>query len=287
MAVLAAGLPAAHAFVLGGPINEAWQVQDLGYALPGDLMAPKNIGEDYRRNTPVIYYAFDETFLDFFGSNGVWAVDQAFAILNNLHNVSDTNYYSEDLHEVPLEARRFNQTAGALNLIDLKSEVLTLLLEQMGLADAVRFTWTLHDRTAAASCPVGNQYLVTKRNFDIVPSNLDQLQYSSYVNGVLFSYYIQEYCANPPGDTPLSEALEIGVDVPINANRFAPVSSWRLNYLVPGGFFTGLTRDDMAGLRYLLRSGHVHWEDSPANSIVFVTNNAPSALNLQIGRAHV
>jgi hypothetical protein len=283
MGVLAAGLPSALAFSTIEPTNaEPWQVHDLGYNLRTDIGGPANIGEDYRRNTPVLYYAFDENFLDFFGSNGVWAVDQAFAILNNLHNVSDTNYYSEDLHEVPLEARRFNQTAGALNLIDLKSEVLTLLLEQMGLADAVRFTWTLHDRTAAASCPVGNQYLVTKRNFDIVPSNLDQLQYSSYVNGVLFSYYIQEYCANPPGDTPLSEALEIGVDVPINANRFAPVSSWRLNYLVPGGFFTGLTRDDMAGLRYLLRSGHVHWEDSPANSIVFVTNNAPSALNLLV-----
>ena len=114
MAVLAAGLPAAHAFVLGGPINEAWQVRDLGYALPYDLVAPKNIGEDYRRNTPVIYYAFDETFLDFFGSNGVWAVDQAFAILNNLTNASS---YSADLSEIPLEARRFNQTAGALNLI--------------------------------------------------------------------------------------------------------------------------------------------------------------------------
>src|ERR1019366_9255925 len=134
MGVLAAGLPAAHAFVLGGPINEAWQVQDLGYALPGDLMAPKNIGEDYRRNTPVIYYAFDENFVNFFGSNGVWAVDQAFAILNNLTNASS---YSADLSEVPLEAKRFNQTAAALNLMDLKSEVLNLIVEQMGLADAI------------------------------------------------------------------------------------------------------------------------------------------------------
>jgi hypothetical protein len=277
LGALAVGLPSAHAFSTGGPIGnltDAWQVHDLGYALAGDLLAPKNIGEDYRRNTPVLYYAFDENFLDYFGSNGVWAVDQAFAILNNLTNVSS---YRADLSEIPLEAKRLNQTAGALNLIDLKSTTLALLLEQLGLADSIRYTWTLHDRVAGANCPIGNQYLVTKRNFEILPSDLNQLQYSSYVNGELFSYFIREYCANPPGRAPLSEAVEIPVDVLINASRFTPVSSWEINSLVPGGFFTGLTRDDVAGLRYLIRSNHVHWEDNPANSIVFVTN-APAGL---------
>ena len=280
LGVLAAGLPAAQAFVTGGPIangGDAWQINDLGYALPGDLVAPKNIGEDYRRNMPVLYYAFDETFVDYFGSNGVWAVDQAFAILNNLTNVSS---YSADLSEIPLEATRFNQTAGALNLIDVKSAVLSLLVEQMGLADAIRYTWTLHDRVAGANCPIGNQYLVTKRNFGIVPSDLDQLQYSSYVNGVLYSYYIKEYCANPPPGGPVSETFPFAVDVPIHSYQFTPVSSWNVNSLIPGGFYSGLTRDDVAGLRYLLRAGHVHWEDNPTNSIVFVTNNAPTGLQL-------
>jgi hypothetical protein len=281
LGVLAAGLPAAQAFSTGGPIangGDAWQVNDLGYALPGDLVAPKNIGEDYRRNMPVLYYAFDESFLDYFGSNGVAAVDQAFAILNNLTNVSS---YSADLSEIPLEATRFNETAGALNLMDVKSAVLSLIVEQMGLADPIRYAWTLHDRVAGANCPVGNQYLVTKRNYAIVPSDLDQLQYSSYVNGVLFSYYIHDYCAAPvPFGEPLSQAVPIPVDVPINAARFTPVSSWSVNSLVPGSFYSGLTRDDVAGLRYLLRSAHVHWENNPLNSIVFVTNNAPTGLQL-------
>src|SRR5665811_480300 len=106
VALLAAGPPAAQAFSLLGPINEAYQVHDLGYALNYDVGAPKNIGEDYRRNVPVLYYAFDETFQDYFGTKGMAAVDQAFAILNNLQNVSD---YSPDLSEVPLEVKRFNQ----------------------------------------------------------------------------------------------------------------------------------------------------------------------------------
>ena len=279
LGVLAAGLPSAQAFSTGGPFNEAWQVRDLGYNIGerGDIMGPMNIGEDYRRNTPILYYAFDENFLDYFGSNGVAAVEQAFAILNNLAPVSS---YSADLSEIPLEAKRFNQTAGALKLIDLKSATLAILMEELGLADPIRYTWTLHDRNPGAACPVGMEYLVTKRNFGIVPSDLDQLQYSSYVNGVLFSYFIQEYCANPPFGSGLSEAIPIPVDVPLNASRFTPVASAQLNTLAPGGFYTGLTRDDVAGLRYLLRAGHVHWEDVPTNSFVFVTNNAPTGLQL-------
>jgi len=273
--VLAAGLPAAQAFSLIGPFNEAWQVADLGYNINGDLGGPKNIGEDYRRNVPVQYYAFDETFLDFFGANGVAAVDQAFAILNNLKPVSS---YSPDLSEIPLEAQRINHTAAALNLIDLKSMTLALLMEQLGLADPVRYTWAMHDRVSTGNCPDGNEYLVTKRNFAILPSNLDQLQYSSYVNNVLFSYYIREFCANPPPGLPLSDAVEIPVDVYVNAARYTPVASFQFSSLVAGAFYTSLTRDDVAGLRYLLRSGHVHWEEVPANSAVFVPSNSPALL---------
>jgi hypothetical protein len=272
--LLLAGVPAAQAFVTIGPGSEPYQVPDLGYMVPGrgDIGAPKNIGEDYRRNTPVLYYAFDENFLDYFGSNGVWAVEQAFTILNNLTNVSS---YSADLSEIPLEATRFNQQAGALNLIDLKSAVLGVMVEQLGLANPIRYTWGLHDRVVGANCPIGNQYLVVRRNLAMVPSNLDQVQYSSYVNNVLFSYYVHDYCGNPvPFGEPLSEAISFAVDVPENALRFAPVASFALGTLVPGQFYTGLTRDDVAGLRYLLRSGHVHWEDVPATSTVFVTNIA-------------
>lgn len=52
LGVLAVGMPAAQAFVNSGPPafgGDAWQVPDIGYL---DFTAPKNIGEDYRRNTP-------------------------------------------------------------------------------------------------------------------------------------------------------------------------------------------------------------------------------------------
>ncbi len=116
------------------------------------------------------------------------------------------------------------------------------------------------------------------RNYDIVPTPLDQLQYSAYVNTILYSYYIQDYCTAPPGGAPLSEAVEIPVDVLANASRYAPVSAIMEDILDVGGFYNGLTRDDVAGLRYLYRANHVHWEDVPTNSIVFFTNNIPTAL---------
>src|SRR6516225_2301768 len=85
LAALAIGSPAAFGFALFGPPPsqtpgaDQWQVPEIGFMLGGDLGTPKNLGEEYRRNTPVLYYSCDANFLDYFGSNGVVAIDQAFA----------------------------------------------------------------------------------------------------------------------------------------------------------------------------------------------------------------
>ena len=90
-------------------------------------MGPKILGEGYRRNTPVMYYAYDANFLDFFGSNGVAAVDSAFAILNNAFTNNPTGMtngldgYSASLSEFPLESQSINYQAQSLGLMDLKS----------------------------------------------------------------------------------------------------------------------------------------------------------------------
>src|SRR5207249_551713 len=116
---------------------------------------------EYRRNMPVQYYACDANFLDYFGSNGVYAVDQAAAVYNALANVSS---YSPELTEFPFSTRRINYEAEALFLTDLKSTVMTILAEQLGLAEPDRYTWTLHSRDPGPACPVTATYLVIKRN---------------------------------------------------------------------------------------------------------------------------
>lgn len=269
VALLMLSLPDARAYSLAGPIGnggDAWQTPVIGYGLGGDLNAPKNIGEEFRRNTKVLYYTYDANFLGFFGSNGVVAVDSAFSILNALTNVDK---YSTSLSEFPLETRHQNYQAQALGLLDLKSSALELMVEQLGLTDPIRYDWTLHDRdhiAGAPACPVGMEYLVVQRNFDITSSPLNQLQYSPYVNNVLYSYQILEACT---GGNPLALAVPFSAD-PL-ADTYSPVASLGAG-IAWGEYYTGLTRDDVAGLRYLLTTNNVNWE-TPAPGALLVTSN--------------
>ena len=50
----------------------------------GDIGGPMDIGDGYRWNVPVVTYGFDQSFLDYFGTNGVAAVEGAIQILNDL-----------------------------------------------------------------------------------------------------------------------------------------------------------------------------------------------------------
>src|SRR5437773_7436403 len=104
LALLVGPVTGARAFSLLGPLSTpatAWQVQGIGFSLPGDIGNPVNIGEEYRWNVPNITYAFDESFLNYFGQEGVAAVEQAIAIINDLGPVSS---FSADLSEFPIEA---------------------------------------------------------------------------------------------------------------------------------------------------------------------------------------
>jgi hypothetical protein len=289
--LLAFGLQTSWAFSLLGPsatypgvpatFGDPWQVETIGFnpiptydgappyiGIDPLAIGPKNIGEGYRRNTPVIYYAFDQNFATFFGVNGEQAVDQAFAILNALTNVDS---YSSNLVEFPLQSQSQNYRATTLELRDLKSTTLALMMEQMGLADAIRYTWILHNRyheTGAGlpPCPADMVYQVVMRNFDIVASPLNQLQYSAYVNGELYTYYIPvDLCGTIPAP-PDADAVEVSAD---HLTRNYPVASGGFTAegsLGNGFFYTSLTRDDVAGLRTLYSSNNINMESAAPNS---------------------
>jgi hypothetical protein len=297
IALLACSGQVAWGFALLGPVangtEDAYQVTEIGYNplqnggappyfIDGLMVGPKNLSEGYRHNTPVMYYAFDESFSGYFGANGEAAVDQAFAILNNLTNVSA---YSSDLTEFPLNSESVNYQAQALGLLDLKSATLSLLLEQLGLADAVRYTWALHDRYQLpnTTCPVGLEYEVIQRNFDFIASPLDQLQYSAYINGELYSYYIPvDLCGQIPSP-PDADAIEIPVD-PLANNP--PVASGNgEDGLFIGYFYTGLTRDDVGGLRYLISSNNffnpsLNYSEVPAAGSALLSTNLSAPILL-------
>ena len=269
-ALLLLGTETSRAFSLLGPINEPYQVALLSFAQAGDLGAPKNLGEEYRWNIPVIYYSFDQSFLDYFGSCGVTAVEQAFAVLNKLPPVSSM---STQLEEFPLAVRKANYRALASNLRDVKSSLLELLVEQLGLAEPERFTWILHSRIEYSPCPpLVCSYLVQSRNFYISPTDYTVLQVSPYVNGAFYSYQIVDGCGGP------ADAVEVSPD-PFAA-QYSAVASYSL---ASGEFYTDLTRDDAAGLRYLMSSNNINFEAvAPGTTEIPLTNNSPTALQLLV-----
>lgn len=248
LTVLLGSIPVSvPAFSLLGPFD-TWQAANIGYQLPGDIGGPMNLAEEYRWDVPTIVYAFDTSFLNYFGQRGVDEVDKAFAILNNLPPVSKM---SSNLTEYPLEARRINYLAQSLGIVDLKSTVLGLIVEQMGLAEPIRYTWCLRAR---GTYTVGGQtytnYLVIKRNFDPV-----SWTNSSYVNGILYTYQIEEPLL--PGN--YADAVEQTVDPLLSVFR-VPVSA---GGVLVGEYLTSLTRDDIGGLRYIYRSDNYNIETLP------------------------
>ena len=120
------------AFALLGPI-QPWMQASNGVVWPGDIGGPMPIGSGYRRNVPVVTYGFDKSFLDFFGTNGVAAVESAIEILNDLPPAS-----AIELTNYPFASLQTSPSTQAQSLLDLKSQTLQLLLEQMGLAPPIR-----------------------------------------------------------------------------------------------------------------------------------------------------
>ncbi len=214
--------------------NAGW---DIGYDRAGDIGAPCNFGEFYRWNTPVITYAFDSSFVTYFGTEGMKAIDAAMRVLNELPG---TSKMSEDLSEFPLNTAHINYEAAQLGLTDLKSGALALMMEEVGLADPIRWNFAIRNRI---NLPGDfGIYTITRFNFD--PQTVTP---SSYVNGTEWTYQIAE---NRVGK--ISDAEEILPSELANEVINYPVAS-ALTPLLSGYFFTGLTRDDVGGLRYMLR----------------------------------
>lgn len=268
IAVMVAGGQSIFGYALLGPFNEPFQVSLIGYHLGGDIGGPKNFREGYRWNTPTNYYAYDQTFLNYFQTNGTAAVDAAFDVFNNLTNISQMN-----LDDYPTVASRLNYRAQALNLVDLKSVTMSLLIEQLGLAEPDRWTWCLADRypVPGASCPIYD-FLVIQRNYDPYTGT-----YSPYVNGILYDYDIVEVC--PPVPDPQADAYEVLVDPTQAASAYSAVASFGPQGYNYGSFYLGLTRDDIGGLKALYSATNMYAEAAESNSVVVVTNTQVSILN--------
>ena len=259
--LVALSAPHIKAFSLAGPF-EPWQTAALGYnPLGGEVAAPKNIGEGYRWVQPVITYGIDKSFKDYFGLEGVEAIDNVFEILNA---VPPASQILEALDEYPLDSRRSNYRAQTLNIVDLKSVALAMMMEQLGLHAPERWVWALRARQASSDPPFTN-YLVIQRNFDPV-----DFEPSYFVNGTRYSYRVLEF-ANPN----FADAVEFNIgdpgQFPVTSVAGA-VNNIFDSPLAPGIFFADLTRDDVGGLRYLYSPFNYNVETPPAGTQIFAPN---------------
>ena len=283
MLAVLTGAQSAFGFALIGPplttgTPDAFQVQLIGYNLQNaEDGTPKMIGQEYRRNTPVLYWAYDESFWRYFNTNGVAAVQQAFDMYNSVGKVSqlDPNDYPED-------SRRVNFQAQALLLFDLKSAVAGFLTREVGLYQPTRWVWGLSTRQQLTPpvppCPFNMEYTVIQRNYSIVPVGINDYPSTSYVNGVLYSYFIDDACQ---GAAP-ADAVEFPVD-PLSQpySAVADYASATYSGLSVGTFYTSLTRDDVAGLKYIYATNNFNTEPAGDRVTEYVTNDAPQIVTTQ------
>lgn len=300
-------LPSAWGFSLSGLIGnkgDSWQTITIGYGWD-DPVAPKDFKEGYRPVVPVLYYASDVTFLSYYGAAGLTNIDAAFAILNGamcghtnspivlstptngiyvspsgitnggsvtLSAANTLDKYSADLTEFSQASQQINYTAQAAGLMDIKSLVLHTVVLDIGLADPDRYVWTLHNRVPDPfvlnpKCPQDEQYLVVQRNYDVNP--LQNYPYSPYINGTLYTFLIDETCGKGVGVPWSAMTVPYPAD-PFASSYTAVASGGLLTLLSAGEFYMGLTRDDVAGLKYLLSSNAINWEaTAPSGSQLF------------------
>lgn len=251
----------ARAFSLLGPLNNNptlnWQTTAIGYNLADDIGGVMNRGEGYRWNVPVLYVAFDDSFIEYFGNTGVSEVEKALLTFNKLTNFS---LMSSNLNEFPLRTTRVNFQAQALGLIDLKSTTLRAITEEVGLTEAERYIYTLRDRNVTTVGGITyTNYLVIQRNYDPVFH-----QPSSFVNGTLYTYDIQE----PFRFNGNAEAVERPLDPVAFINTSVSFGAPNI-----GNYFIGLTREDVGGLRYLYGTNNIAAERLLTDTLIAVTNS--------------
>ena len=235
--LLLAGAAGAHAFTLANGTNR---------------MVVNNLGEEYRWNSPVITYTYDESFLNYFGSNGVVAVEKAMGILNAIPPASTirTNYppanaTENNLWNYPVRPDRFHPRAYNDRILDIKSYALAELFGFMGLGNPEDSAFQLEFGA------------VTLRNWDPISYGP-----SKYVNGTLLSWTVL-------GGT---NAQPFPIDVTKPIITLAGTADHRVPRLDEGKYLVAPTRDDIGGYRYLYRKDNFNVEGLPPFTYQVVTN---------------
>ena len=211
----------ANAFVLVGPTDAGLVENTLAWGAPNqtvisanlvdDMGTPKRIDEFYRWNCPNLTYGFDASFVQFFGEQGIAAVNDAMNVLNDFFNPQDGSY--EGVSAMNLTKQGFggnfntawvNGAARQENLIDVKSLTLGMMVNYLGLGNPYRYAFTATNAIIPNAALSGAIFSVALKNYD--PRALTE---SDMINGVQFSYRLIH--DQPPGS--VADAATVGAMV--------------------------------------------------------------------------
>ncbi len=318
----------ARAFVLIGPTNPSIASQGRlaapnaagGAAVPNPnlddpLGRPTPVKEFNRWNYPELTYAFDSTFIRYFGHNGMAAISNAFTVLNDFfepadktytNGVSSLNLITE--YDQHFSTWEFNPSANVNSVTDIESITLGLLVNHLGLGNPHRYCFVIHDVMGYARANNTGTFQVTMRNYDPYT-----YQPTSVINGVTHSYWLFNDSPANTANITIWDAVEYTVG---SDNQYSAIAAIRdvINFgglpwpavaptvfRTPGVFFRPdysgntpappnvggkvrdkprhtLTFDDAGGLKYLYRTNNVVFEALDASvTLVTAANMNPVA----------
>jgi len=310
---------ASSGFVLTGPpqvselnptIGNAQYNNNLGPAGGGTFGfgGPKDIKRFFRWNIPYLVYSFDASFINYFGFEGMNAVHDAFRVLNDFFVPEDGSY--EGVSDLDLARHGFsgnfnttwiNTTARNAQLIDIKSLVLGMFVNQIGLGNPHRHAFTVTGGTT-------NSWSAGQLNLNIRLRNYDPytLKETDVINGVQYAYRlihdglppaagglpavtvldVEEYTADTSGnawtsvaaicDSFYGETMIYWTDQPT-------IFNFGVYYDAQNAMGGGnqprhaLTFDDAGGLKYLYSTNTYAWEHMDASvSLVYPAQFLPT-----------
>lgn len=308
--------PDAKAFVLVGPMDITELTSDgngtggIDFNYTDDLGGPKDLKTFFRWNIPLLTYAFDASFMQYFGLEGRAAVKESFDVINDFFSPQEDSAQDSSLHYDGVSALDLglhgfrnnyttvwgNTTAKNAHVIDIKSLTLGLLVNQLGLGNPYRYAFGIHSTSTNAAA--------TQINFNVRQRNFDPITYkpSSHINNVEYSYRLIHDAPPSVGVTQIpsfADMEEFTTDTTDNAwSAVAAIADafygntaifWTEQPTLFGfGMFYdkqnasdplakydrhALTYDDAGGLKYLYRTNNYVYEGLDPNVVLVIPAN--------------
>ena len=291
----------ARAFVLVGPMNATELASGgIDFNYTDDLGGPKDLKTFFRWNIPLLTYAFDASFMQYFGLEGREAVKEAFTAVNDFFE--NDQYSGVSSLDLTTHGFRSNYNSSWLNttakngqIIDIKSLTLGLIINHLGLGNPYRYAFGIHSITTNAAN--------TQLNFNVRLRNFDPITYkpTSMINNVPFSYRLIHDAQPSVGVTQIpsfADMEEFTTDTTGNAwtSLSAITDAFYGNTAIfwteqPtlfgfGVYYDGknamggqyqprhaLTYDDAGGLKYLYRTNNYVYEGLDPNVVLMTPAN--------------